>query len=293
MDVDKRSKIILAWELSEEGVPQTHIAQRLDVHRETVGLWFKGIRHQGLEGFLTSYEQAKKGPRKKQKVDPILKRRVWAVREREGCCGQKIAYFLEREYATKVSVATIYAILEEKYVLRSKKRYKKRGEVPKASAPRQVVQMDSVLFGGVFAFTAVDIWSREADVRLALALTSQEGALFLEQCMRRRFDGFVEVVQTDGGPEFKDEFRKQVAGHCTWHRVARPYKKNEQSYIESFNRTLRSECLGWLKYQPHDLSRLTPRVEEFLERYHFHRPHLAFEPLRPPLPLPLNGDDCD
>jgi len=24
-------------------------------------------------------------------------------------------------------------------------------------------------------------------------------------------------------------------------------------------------------------------VEAFLERYHYHRPHLAFEPMRPPL----------
>lgn len=101
--------------------------------------------------------------------------------------------------------------------------------------------------------------------------------------MRRRFDNYVEVVQTDGGPEFKDKFLALVGSYCQRHRVTRPYKKNEQSYIESFNRTVRSECLGWLKYQPHDLSRLVPQVEAFLERYHYHRPHLGFDPMRPPL----------
>jgi transposase InsO family protein len=65
--------------------------------------------------------------------------------------------------------------------------------------------------------------------------------------------------------------------------MARPYKKNEQAHIESFNRTLRKECLGWSQYQPHDEPRLCARVEAFLERYHYHRPHLAFEPMRPPL----------
>lgn len=175
--MDKRTQIVLAWELAEEGVPQTHIAKRLRVHRETVGTWLKGIREQGLDGFLSSYEQSKKGPRRKKKVDAILKRWVWSIREREGCCGQKIAYFLEREYGTKLSVAHIYTILAEKYVLRSKKKYHKRGPVPEARAARQVVQMDSIDFGGVFAFTAIDIWSREADIVLRPGLTSQDAAL--------------------------------------------------------------------------------------------------------------------
>ncbi|MBV9467645.1 MAG: hypothetical protein JOZ57_00190 [Abitibacteriaceae bacterium] len=46
---------------------------------------------------------------------------------------------------------------------------------------------------------------------------------------------------------------------------------------------MRKECLGWGKYQPHDEPHLFVRVEAFLERYHYHRPHLAFMPMRPPL----------
>jgi len=67
------------------------------------------------------------------------------------------------------------------------------------------------------------------------------------------------------------------------HRIARPYKKNEQIFIESFNRTVRSECFGWAKYHAEELPELTQEVETFLERCHYHRPHLAFEPMRPPL----------
>ena len=281
--MDKRTQIVLAWELAEEGVTQTHIAQHLGVHRETVGTWLKGIRAQSLDSFLSSYEQAKKKPRRKRKVDAILKRRVWSLREREGCCGQKIAYFLEQEHGTKLSVAHIYTILAEKYVLRSKKKYHKRGSVPEARAARQVVQMDTIDFGGIFAFTAIDIWSREADIVLRPSLTSEDGALFLQQCMKRRFEEYVEMVQTDGGSEFKDKFLALVHHYCQRHRIARPYKKNEQSYIESFNRTVRKECLGWLKYQSHDLPRLVPQVEAFLQHYHYQRPHLGFSPMRPPL----------
>lgn len=218
-------------------------------------------------------------------MDALVKRYIWSIREREhGCCGQKIAYFLEQEHGIKVSVPKIYEVLAEKYVIRSKwKKNKVRGEAPQASAPRQVVQMDTIDFGALFAFTAVDIFSREADVLLRPALTAEHGAAFLHRCMRRRFNRFVEVVQTDGGSEFEAEFASQVWNYCGHHRIARPYKKNEQSFIESFNRTVRKECLGWAKYKVEDASRLLPQVEAFLERYHFHRPHLAFVPMRPPL----------
>ena len=146
--------------------------------------------------------------------------------------------------------------------------------------------MDTINFGGLFAFTAVDIFSREADVLLRPALTAEHGAAFLHRCMRRRFNRFVDVVQTDGGSEFEAEFASQVWNYCGHHRIARPYKKNEQGFIESFNRTVRKvrkECLGWAVYKADDGPRLLTQVEAFLERYHFHRPHLAFVPLRPPL----------
>ncbi len=95
------------------------------------------------------------------------------------------------------------------------------------------------------------------------SLTAQDGVAFLTQCMGRRFDGFVQLLQTDGGSEFKGEFLIQVGRYCERHRVARPYKKNEQSYIESFNRTFRKECLGWGKDRVEHLPVLVPWVEAF------------------------------
>jgi transposase InsO family protein len=146
--------------------------------------------------------------------------------------------------------------------------------------------MDTVAFGHLFAFTGIDIYTKEAEVVLRPALTSEEGAAFLRTAMSRRLAGRVEVLQTDGGPEFKGAFATQARAYCDRHRIARPYKKNEQAYIESFNRTLRKECLGWGTYRADDLSRLIPEVETFLARYHYHRPHLGFSPMRPPLRTP-------
>lgn len=282
--MENSTLITMAWELYECGVPKSRIAVRLRKHRETIHLWIKAIQSRGLMSFLESYEQAKKGQRQGRRVDPILKRWVWEIREREWeCCGQKIQYFLERERGVHLSVPKIYEILKEKYIIRSRWRKNRvRGPIPQASRSREVVQMDSVDFGGLFAFTAIDIYTREADVLLAPELSARYGSCFLTSSMARRFDSHVHLIQTDGGPEFKAGFLTDVATFCDRHRVARPYKKNEQSYIESFNRTLRKECLGWSSYRIDQLPECTALVEAFLMRYHYHRPHLGLG-MRPPL----------
>src|SRR3989338_1188399 len=115
MDMQNITKITLAWELYEAGILKQDIARRVEVNRDTIRLWLKGIEKCGLLGYLDQYEKAKKGPRKARQIDPILKRWIWNIREREmNCCGQKIAYFLEREHWVSVSVPKIYEIVKEK-----------------------------------------------------------------------------------------------------------------------------------------------------------------------------------
>ena len=125
------TKIILAYELLKEDVSKSHIAKHLGVSRRTIIRWSQAIEEHtdpvrsvlggSFEAFLEHHHQAKKGPRRKRKTDAILKRRVWALREKHyQCCGQKIQYFLGKEYGMQVSVTTIYKILSEKYQLRSK-----------------------------------------------------------------------------------------------------------------------------------------------------------------------------
>ena len=105
-------------------------------------------------------------------------------------------------------------------------------------------------------------------------LEAVDGQAFLHQCMARRFDSFTQIIQMDGGSEFEGEFLKDVGDFCQQPRVTRPYKKNEPSFIESFNRSLRKECLGWNKYHVSEIPQLTLSLEEWLRYYHFERPPL-------------------
>lgn len=146
--------------------------------------------------------------------------------------------------------------------------------MPEAGRPREVVQMDTVDFGGVFAFTGIDIYLKDVSVRLYPSLTAKDGLDFLSFSFNSKFD-HVNLLQTDGGPEFKSDFRSNVFKFADRFRVASPYKKNEQAYIESFNRSLRKECLGWGKYKPSDIPCLEKELAGYLLYYHNKRPHMS------------------
>lgn len=273
--------IELAWELHKSQVQVTDIAKRLGKHRATVYRWLKGSKLYGLREFLRRYLRAKKGRRQKRKTDPVLKVRVYAIREKyHHCCGEKIRYWLKHDYGVMVSLSTIYRILGQKYQLRSKwKRNQVRGLVPRASKPREVIQHDTVDFGELYAFTSIDIYTKEAQVVIRPDLAAQDGAVALRQQMS--YFQFADMLQRDGGSEFKADWHRQAKPYCHRIRTARPYRKNEQAYIESFNRTLRKECLGWWKYKKTDLISVQKRVNEFIDFYNTQRPHLSLNLMSP------------
>ena len=276
------SLIELAWELKQAGQLADSICIKVGKHRSTVFRWFVGIRMKGIRKFLRDYVKAKKGRRQKRKTDPVIKARIYAIREKyRHCCGEKIQYWMNKDYGVTISVSTIYRILNQKYQLRPKYKQKnqKRGPVPTASKPREVVQNDTVDFGQLFAYTSVDIFTREAAVTISTGLEAKDGARALEKQME--YFKFVELMQKDGGSEFEKEWLLKAKKYCNKIRTSRPYKKNEQAYIESFNRTLRKECLGWTNYRRKDLSSVQAKVNQFLDFYNNTRPHLSLNLLTP------------
>lgn len=247
---------------------------RIGKHRATVYRWIKAMRRNGIRYFIREYEQAKKGHRQR-KTNPVVQDHIYTIRERKRqCCGEKIQYFLRKEYNEEVSVSTIYRILSKKYLL--KKRWRgneKRGAVLKGKKPRELIQVDTVDFGSIYAFTAIDTFTREASVILKKKLDSKSGEEALTSQLQ--FFGNIQGIQRDGGPEFKSHWQNKARACIGSIRTARPYRKNEQAFIERFNGILRKECLGHLKYSHKDFLFLQRKVQEFLSYYHYERPHLS------------------
>jgi len=279
--MDSVARIHVAWELKQAGQKAEYIAERVGVNRATVYRWWRGIRQRGIQGFVRQYRQAKQGHRHR-KTHSYVEQRVVAIRQaHHQCCGEKIVYWLGKE-DIRLSLSTVYRILNKHLQLRPKGRKNiARGPLPQASGPREVIQMDTIDFGEVFAFTALDIFTREGQVVLRPGLTAQDGEAALQVFMA--YFGHCQTIQTDGGSEFEAEFARLAPAAADHHRVARPYKKNEQAFIERFNLTVRQECLGWQKYTPQQMLSLQRELESWLDYYHFIRPSMAFEPMHPPL----------
>jgi IS30 family transposase len=241
---DSVTKIKLCYTLWKNGISLEDIPDQLGVHRATVYRWIKGIKLKGINKFICGYKEAKKGRKRSSKTHGMIKARVCRIRkEYRNCCGEKIRYILLRDYGESSSVSTIYRILGEHFVLRSKwKKYSKRGFVRRGNSSREVIQTDTVDFGGLYAFTAIDTYTKEASVVMRPRLTSSDGKQALKTQLQQ-FD-HIDHIQRDGGSEFKGHWQEYAQKHIPSIRTARPYKKNEQAFIERFNGILRKECLG-------------------------------------------------
>ena len=63
MDMEQRTKIMLAWELHEQGLSNSQITRRLEINRETTNRWIAAIGEQGLIPFLEQYRCHARQPR--------------------------------------------------------------------------------------------------------------------------------------------------------------------------------------------------------------------------------------
>lgn len=269
-----------ALALRGSGMRVPAIAEQLGRDRATIYRWLRGIRYQGLREFERRKKECKRR-RKRRNLDAVTTKLILRIRRKYGWCGQKIRFWLRKEYGRSVGLASVYRTLGKHMVL--KKRWKKndytRGHVPKAARRRDVGQSDTVDLGELFAFTTIDTFTREADVQIGESLKATEG----QRCIERTaacLGGFI-IWQSDGGPEFKAECHQEILLHSKRHRYARAYKKNEQSFIESFNRTLRKQCVGHHKYRKEDRPILEAQIRKFLHLYNDVQPHLSLSMMSP------------
>lgn len=270
----------LAWELYRSGIKPDEIAVRLGRHRATIYRWLKGIRYRGIRRFVREKKEAQR-KRRRRCLDAITVKRIKRLRDEYGWCGEKIVFWLKLKYETKVSRSSVYRILNRYYQLRPVRgrENRKRGPVPKANAAREVLQFDTVDLGELFLYVAIDIYTREAVIFIGEDLSSREGAKALETIMEQFH--YSQTIQTDNGPEFEGEFAERAKLFSNHHRYIRPYRKNENAYVESFIRTLRKECVGWVTYRKEEKAELQGMLNRYLLHYHTERPHLSLKMLSP------------
>lgn len=269
------TKIEVAWKLHLQGMETKQVAQAVGVHKATVYRWYDGVTHYGnLRAYLKQYQQAKR----RERTSRLHPDTVRLVRERRhdkpGLCGQKIVWWLRVKHNITVSVATIYRILHKLGFTLSSKwiKWTKRPPLPQAIKPRAVIQVDKIDCGFLWVHNFIDCYTRET-VSVVVDDEGSKSALDAGKLARSYF-GPIDWLQSDNGSEYRGHFEKLNGWYQNRRRIT-PGKKEENGFVESFNRTLRKECVGWGHYLPEHRHQLQDRIDDFLEEYHHERPHLG------------------
>ncbi len=195
---------------------------------------------------------------------------------------RKIRVLLIRE-GWKVGKKLVYRLYrEEGLTLRSRPKARRvsahRPQRPRAERPNQIWSMDFVSdqysTGGRFrALTVVDIFTREClAIEVGRCLKGEDMVRVLQQLQQQR--GLPQVLFCDNGSEFTSQ-AMDLWAYC--HKVtidfSRPGKPTDNAFVESFNGTLRSECLDAHWFQgPADAASL---IESWRREYNECRPHRA------------------
>lgn len=272
----------VAWNMYRAGSTMEQITTVVTKDRATIYRWLVKIKRLGIREFLRRKAVCKVRRPAAQTPEYVIQKIV-NIRNEFGWCGQKIRKELKEIHGITLGLSTIYRWLHRRFTKSAVgvKRYQKHQALVTANGPREVVENDTVdLGGGVYAYTAIDIFSKEPSVYIGTNLEMSTGATAFDH--HDQFYGTVGLHQSDGGSEFQTTFREAVLATGSTHRYSRPYKKNEQSHIENFNKSLRSECFPRGEYQQKDLAKLQALASQFTQHYIHRRWHMGLPNLMTP-----------
>lgn len=271
----------VAWNMHEAGSSMPQITTVVGKDRSTVYRWFKRIKVLGIREFLRRQQTAKQRRPKARTPEHVIQAIV-DIRSQWGWCGQKIRKELHARHGIRVGLSTIYRWLHRRFTraVVGVRRYRKHQAIVTATAPGQVIEHDTVDLGGLYAYTAIDIFSKEPSVYIGTDLAMATGATAFAHHLHTY--GWSHLHQSDNGSEFQTSFREAVLATGSAHRYSRPYKKNEQSHIENFNKALRNECFGRSRYSAEDTEAVRLQAKLFTQHYIQERWHMGLPELMTP-----------
>ena len=200
------------------------------------------------------------------------------------CYGyRKIRVLLNRE-GWSVGKKLVYRIYREEGLgLRRRRKSRRIASVhnrqkPRAEAPNQVWSLDFVADqfsdGRRFrALTVVDVFTREClAIEVGQSLKGHDVVRVLQRTSQQR--GTPQILFCDNGSEFTSQMMDLWAYHNQVKiDFSRPGKPTDNAYVESFNGTLRAECLDahWFASPAEAME----RIESWRREYNESRPHRA------------------
>lgn len=284
---------------SASGKPNAALTCRhFGIHRSYFYRWLKRYDRKNL----ATLEEKSTAPARRRKpcYSRELVEKVRKIREEDQTySGKKIRPILLRsEKAEDVpSVATLGRLInrENLYFRADVARHKKKSKSAKAAQERKrkpydlkaskevkIVEFDMkhayVLDAKHYAFCAIDVLRKEALVHIASTSSSLNGKKAMEKVITRF--GKDVIIVNDWGSENMDKVEKYLAAQGITQYWAKPHTPKDKPHIERFIGTLQRECLDY-NYDLLNVSELQTVVDNWLDKYHFYRPHEGLNFLTP------------
>lgn len=277
---------ILDWHKAhEENISLT--ARHFCLTRKTLRIWLKQLKRDGPAG-LNERSRAPKNRRRPSTLSDIAYRVVKIRRQYPAWSKYKIKRILERDYGLKTSASNVGRIIKRRGLIDKKKSDKRRKAAlrPRLRFPRglrifepgDMIQIDTkyiMLPGGrkLYQFTAIDVLSKRRVLRVYPSLSSRNGRLFLEECIKV-FPFKIKAVQTDNGSEFQKEFTKKCREFNLPHYYIYPRTPKQNTYVERSHGSDKDEFyqLGNV-YQ--NLEFMNQKIREWQDVWNEKRPHQA------------------
>lgn len=209
---------------------------------------------------------------------------------------KKLSVILKRDWGISYSHSTIGRIIL-KYKLyfraafklarqRSKRAvaiWKKRKPYNlQAKAPAKVIEFDMkhIYTCGrrQYAFVAVDIFTKQVCIHIANQPSSYQAKIALETVLDT-FGSNVCIVNDNGSENYKHAYQYLRDQNVTQY-FARPHTPKDKPHVENLIGKLQQECLD----EDRTIKSLNERkqqIQEWLNDYHFFRPHQALSYLTP------------
>lgn len=201
---------------------------------------------------------------------------------------KKLAVILKRDWNIFYSHSTIgriilkYKLYFRAKLLAAKRRSKKAIQAWKvrkpyglrAKAPSQVIEFDMkhIFIGGKkqYAFVSVDIFSKQAYIHVANQPSSFQAMLALQETLNI-FGTDVCIVNDNGSENYKHAYQYLKDQDVTQY-FARPHTPKDKPHVENLIGKLQQECLDEHR-QPATLDERKSQIANWLNDYHFFRPH--------------------
>lgn len=282
---------VLDWHRAH-GNNLSRSARHFCIHRRMLRQWRDRLAQSGPIG-LNDHSRRPKQVRRPIISPEIVWQAVQIRKQYPAWSKYKIKTLLERKEIS-ISASSIGRVLKRRGLINEKisRKRSRSAKCPKArfprgmriSSPGNMIQMDTkyiMLVGGrkYYQFTAIDVLSKRKVMRIYRTQSSRNGALFLEECLKR-FPFPIESIQTDNGAPFQKYFDHFCQKSNIPHYYIYPRNPKQNSYVEISHGADEREfySLGNIE---EDFGAMQKKIAEWEYVWNNIRPHQALNYMTP------------